>query len=613
MIDPAEWSGAATFEGLVDSETGDPAPAGVEGTFYLGYDEQFIYFAGQMTAPDPGRVRADEYRNNVSLSGDDSITLSVDPFGTRNDFSHFAANARGATQISISGGRAAKTEWQGQIQARGQLTPTGYSVEMRIPWSIMALPTAGERVVRVNASRYTPGTGRTYVWKNTQGDRFDQYGRWEPVMIPAVKSGRTFDLLPYAYGGVSDDGDAILNSGIDFKTSLSSELTAVGTINPDFRNIESQILGLEFSYFERLAGESRPFFAEGRDYFQAGGLFASQRVRSFDAGARFFGKLGGRSSIGLMSLSDFGEKQVLLGRVTRQFSPVSSGMVVVTNLAERGKDNLAARASYNHSLGNYSLYGFGAVTEDQIEGSGHAAEVGFYYGHDGLEGGVELQETSPDFFPRLGFWPERDYRAVSGWMSKTQLMSSRGLSETQYSFNASKAWRTDGSDYRYDVGGDLSLTWGNGLDLDFGANVSKFEQFHDYSLSMSVEKPRRDPYRRWSLDATMGRLGGEEYRRYGVNLSYRPLPRLQTYLSLQRVEHFETGQQLIFSANWDLSYTDTVGGRLIVREGEAGGYLSFRRTGSTGAEYFLIVGDPSVVRWRPQVILKAVFPFSVRI
>ena len=39
------------------------------------------------------------------------------------------------------------------------------------------------------------------------------------------------------------------------KTSLTDQIDLVGTINPDFRNVENQVLSVDFSYFERLAGE----------------------------------------------------------------------------------------------------------------------------------------------------------------------------------------------------------------------------------------------------------------------------------------------------------------------------------------------------------------------
>lgn len=615
-ISPGEWAQASPFSGLIDEETGTPAPEAIGGKFYLGYDEKYIYFAAQMTAPDPKRIAADAYRNNSSLSGNDYVGISLDPFAKLSDFSRFSANANGATSISISGGRAAKVEWQGEIVSRGRITDVGYDVEMRIPWAIMTLPESGERTVRFNVNRYVQQSGRSYVWRYYQGDNFDNTGVWMNVKVPAIPVRRSIDFLPFVYGGLDKDQDAILNSGIDFKAGISREITAVGTLNPDFRNIESQVLGLDFSYFERLAGESRPFFQEGRGFFENGGwqrLFASQRVPRLDLGAKVFGKVSAQTDVGLMSLSDYGREQVVVGRVGQQFSPQSNGSLFVASLKRRGEDNVAVRGNFHKGLGNYGIFGSGAYTEDQIERTGGAGELGAYYGWNGLNANISFSETSPRFFPRLGFWPERDYRSVNASIYRSQVMSRRSLGETEFGFEVSKAWRTNGTPYRQDVSANGSLTWSNGLDLDFGGSISEFEDNDDWMTYVGIERPRRDPYRRWSVNLNRGFVDGKDYRNYGINLSYRPFPRVQTNLSGQYVEHYRKEKQVIFTTNWDIGYSDTIGGRMILKGDEVGGYVSFRRSGATGAEYFLIIGDPSVVRWRGQVILKAVFPFSLKI
>ncbi|MCX7800690.1 MAG: hypothetical protein N2109_10145, partial [Fimbriimonadales bacterium] len=117
IVQASEWSAAAFGAGLADEETRAPEPH--ETRFWIGYDSRFLYFAAQADDPFPSRIRADEYRNNANLRGNDLVGLTIDPFGSLADFNEFEMNASGGTAIRIAGGRAPKREWIGEIVARG--------------------------------------------------------------------------------------------------------------------------------------------------------------------------------------------------------------------------------------------------------------------------------------------------------------------------------------------------------------------------------------------------------------------------------------------------------------------------------------------------------------
>jgi hypothetical protein len=121
-------------------------------------------------------------------------------------------------------------------------------------------------------------TQRTYGWVYTGGQP-QRMGTWQNVEIPKPAFRRTLKLLPYTYLGREHDGDLIFNSGLDLKTSLTPTIELVGTVNPDFRNIENDILSLDFllSACRTTCGPSLPKEATGA-------LFNSPRIGAFDAG-----------------------------------------------------------------------------------------------------------------------------------------------------------------------------------------------------------------------------------------------------------------------------------------------------------------------------------------
>lgn len=104
-----------------------------------------------------------------------------------------------------------------------------------------------------------------------------------------------------------------------------------------------------------------------------------------------------------------------------------------------------------------------------------------------------------------------------------------------------------------------------------------------------------------------------DYESASAAFLYRPIAKLQTSVRYQWLKHFETSEQTILSANWDMGNDMAISGRLVMRDGDTGGYLSFRRAGNRGAEYYFIVGNPNSLKFESSFILKAVFPFELRI
>jgi hypothetical protein len=57
--------------------------------------------------------------------------------------------------------------------------------------------------------------------------------------------------------------------GLDLRYSLASDVSLVGTLNPDFGQVEADQRVLNLSTFETFFPEKRPFFTEGLDLFQS--------------------------------------------------------------------------------------------------------------------------------------------------------------------------------------------------------------------------------------------------------------------------------------------------------------------------------------------------------
>lgn len=610
-ISETEWPPETRREGFFDGDTG--LPSDEKGEFWVMYDEEAIYFAGRAYT-DPNKIQAEEYRQNVGLMGNDNFSLMIDPYGFGSDRNQFSANASGATSIRLAGGRAAKTEWLGEIEAKGRKTDTGWQVEMKIPWAIMSLPPAGKRDLKFVVGWYRSNRQGTYthVFVNNESAKVPI---WAGVEVPKVEKKRMLHLLPYTYVGVEEGEGAIVNGGVDMKSELSDSTTFVGTINPDFRNIENSILSLDFSYFERLGRESRPFFQEGENYFRTGfdqSLFASQRIDQIDTGFKAFGQVTPQLAVGAMSLFDFGRQQASV--ITLDYNPTVQSNIEFAYVGNEqpGARNHAGQLNLSMEQGRIGYYLNSQVTDDQVKGTGFRSSAGFRYSDHGFRGGIEYNMVTPAFYPRIGFSREQDLKGFLAHFGQEVTLAGGPISRYEFGLFTMTLDHFDGGFYRNSVGVESSVTLRNRISAEVGVEFSSFESSHDSIYSFEMGFPAGDPYRGIGIGYSAGEFQGTDYESIEINARYRPMPRVQLDLRSQWVSFVENENQHIFGLRYDIGSYESIGGRLVAENNDLNWYLSYRMSGKRGVEYFLLVGDPRAETFSNRVILKVVMPIAVK-
>ena len=606
-----EWKGAASFEGAFDFRTGQHAPDGYRAKFWLANDDKYVYFAARLVDPSPGSIHATEYRTNSGMPGDDSVTLNLDLSGSLSDFSSFQANPRGATNITLAGGRAAKREWTGEFLAKSRITTAGWEVEMRIPWSILPLPSGGRRNVRFDVDWTIPRISRGFVYTFIDSGKGADMPIWEGVLLPKPSVDRSLRMLPYAYGGVDQKTGLIANAGLDLKTSLADQIQLVGTINPDFRNVENAILSLDFSRFARIADETRPFFQEGAGYLDSA-IFASQRIQKLDAGLNVYGKLGDKVQFGLLNAIDFGNEDSLVVNGTYAPDPVTNYRITATERSGYGKDNTAYLARLSRDYGAWNVFFRGMGSQDTVIGRGDDQTLQLGYYKAGLYGGLAATRRTANFSPGLGFFPETDFQGFNGELGYNRTAAHGPFRSYGANLSGIDYDRTSGKSYRSDASVSGYAVTRSGLLADFQIDRPTFEGSHDRIDSAELAFPSNDPYRHVSLGYSWGEISSQEYRLLSAQGNYRLFRRLQLSASFQRYHLGDADQeQEIVGGNYDLGNDRSVSGRLVRTGSDTNFYLALRRSGNRGAEYYLILGDPSARTFRTSLILKLVVPFRV--
>ena len=618
VVDVAEWAGAFEGEGFVEQNTGQPSEFATK--FFAGYDEKNLYFAFICTDPQPAAIKMTEYRRQGNVDSDDRIMLLINPYGNvhGNQYSQFEFNARGGNTAKLAGGRADKVEWQGEWQSIGRMTDTGYEIEVRIPWKILYPPPAGRKRIVINFARFVSRASQTSLFSNIgPQDQMERNAIWQDVDIPAIETSNVIQALPFVITGI-DESDFKFKSGVDFRWLPNSQITTLGTINPDFENIEGALLGVEFSRFERLAEERRPFFVEGSQHFQLGGmsaqLFSPQRVGPIDFGVKAFGTLPNELSFGALATTRSGDENVGMMRFRQGFgrSSIVGGYV---GSQKNGIDNHAYGIQGNWQGPRWGAYALFNGTEDEQVGNGARYDLDLSYNDPHIFGGLGYQRIDANFLPRFGFAPRRGHVGTAGHLGYQGQYRSGPLN--------SLFAIVEGVDFERISDGGIFMRGWNGVVEAAMRNGFEFEAFYvDFDFFESSDRfgglwfsyPHQDPYHSFGGGVTVGTADDEDYLEYGLNGRWRFPNRLTVSGSAQFVElGGDEFIQHVVGLSYEIDKYRSIVGRAVFRNDSSNWYLSYRQSGNKGIEYFVILGDPNSDEFEERLIVKLVAPFNLKI
>ncbi len=347
LSDPI-WKTGAKAAGFVDLQNGSLVAD--QTTTYLLYDEKNIYIGFECLDSHPegivGRetVRDTKFQQNSNgnQNKEDNVEVDFDPFLTHqgNDISQFSVNAIGTRSAALAGGRGGKAEWKGDWDAAVKKTDTGWTCEMRIPWASFNYPANKSKTsMGINFQRFQDRTKLNSIWSNTTTQGFIELeGIWDQVLVPQATFKPKLSVLPYLLTGATPNEESA-KVGVDARYTITPQLTAVGSFNPDFSTVEGAIQSIQFTHTQRSIPERRPFFLEGGNYFynqtninDIGLFFYANRIPTFDLGAKVYGKLAANDTIGLLDTNSFSGRNDFVGKFEHSFSETSSGgaMVVQT-------------------------------------------------------------------------------------------------------------------------------------------------------------------------------------------------------------------------------------------------------------------------------------------
>ncbi|HUZ50525.1 MAG TPA: sugar-binding protein [Candidatus Dormibacteraeota bacterium] len=257
------WGGAATVHLDYDFTYHRPAtsPAAVR----VAQDGTALYVAFEITQK--GVLMASQHTNGSSVLSDDYVGVYLSPRGTQGFLYAFFANPIGTRYQTSSENSAYSPEWT----AIAHSTPNGYDVTMRIPLSIIR--SGGSHDWRMQFVRFSQARNSLDVWayssiaSSPSDPTFIGMVKGVGVAAAGSKSASVRNparLQLYGLGEATSriNGGSTSRVGADFSLPIDPTASFVGTLHPDYSNVESDQQTIAPTAFARQYVEVRPFFTQ---------------------------------------------------------------------------------------------------------------------------------------------------------------------------------------------------------------------------------------------------------------------------------------------------------------------------------------------------------------
>ena len=268
-MSPDEWKDARHVTEFRKTQplNGDPASEPTEAWILATPEGLAVAFRNTQPASVPltlQRVQRD-FEDSV-----DRNTVMVDFDGDhRTGYDFCVSVTDGVYDAIITNENNFNSDWDGNWQHAVTTDNEGWTAEMLIPWHIAPMRAAGEkRVLNIQVGRVIGSTGERAAWPMASFERPRFLSDFTPIEVKNYNQS-LLAITPYVSGlydnvGKNSDGDA----GADIFWKPNGQFQLSATINPDFGQVESDDLVVNFSATETFISDKRPFFTENQGIFE---------------------------------------------------------------------------------------------------------------------------------------------------------------------------------------------------------------------------------------------------------------------------------------------------------------------------------------------------------
>jgi hypothetical protein len=590
QLDDEVWANAAFIDDLHQVNPVEYAEPFERTEVYLLYDDDALYVGARLYDTDPAAITAKVMRQGGSITGDDTLFVTLDPFNSRRGGYFFGVNPHGVRFDGLYRNVSEYySDWDGIFYAATGRFDDGWIAEYAIPFKTLSFDPATD-TWGLNFSRSVQRKNEDIAWV-TRNRRWDPSSAGLAIGFEGLEQGIGLDIVPSASLNNArtfspSDSSAEFEPSLDVAYKLTPALNALLTINTDFSATEVDDRQVNLTRFNLFFPEKRDFFLREADIFEFGRIGAQDGNGSISNAERqngrpFFSRRIGLGGAGEVVDLDYGGK--VSGRVgsweigALSIRQAEHGAVdaqtlsVVRAKAAIGSESTAGIVLTNGDPGSNvdnSLAGIDLLYRNSRLPGGRILEAGAWYqqsdsegliGEDsaagigvtipsnaGFRGGLAVKEFEANFNPALGFISRRDVRDYSGHLAYTHRPSGGYWQSLYFGIEAARIESLGGGLQSQSLGvTPLEITSRSGdviylrsniekevLDLEFEISPNVVIPAGEYSFSDFGIEFRGAGHRKFS-----GRIayiegdfyGGERKRVFG-NIGWQPSPRFRADL-----------------------------------------------------------------------------------
>ena len=268
-IDPAEWQGAQHITDFRYTQPLSREPS-VQPTeaWILATPERLAIGFRNIQDPAIARTRQQAQRDRGAQA--DRVNLYIDFDGDgRSGYNFTVLLSNSIIDTTITNENQFNADWDGDWRHATSEDEAGWSAEMLIPWHIAPMRDAkgDTRTLGIQLDRVIGATGDRVAWPAISFQETRFLTAFNKVEVPAY-SQSLLAITPYVSGVFDNVGkDSDFDAGADIFWKPNGRFQLSATLNPDFGQVESDQLVVNFGAIETFFSDKRPFFTENQGFF----------------------------------------------------------------------------------------------------------------------------------------------------------------------------------------------------------------------------------------------------------------------------------------------------------------------------------------------------------
>lgn len=269
-IDPQEWRDARYIADFRKVQPLNGEPASLTTEAWILATSEGLAVAFRNTQP-PSVPRTQQRVQRDFEEQVDRVNVMIDFDGDHRTGYNFRVSSTGGVHDAIITNESDfNKDWDGNWRHAVGADDESWTVELLIPWHIAPMREAGAdvRTLGIYVDRVIGSTGERAAWPLASFERPRFLSDFAAIEV-ADYSQSLLAVTPYVsslYDFV--EGRNTADAGVDvfWKPNGQTQLTA--TANPDFGQVESDDLVVNFEATETFISDKRPFFTENQGIFE---------------------------------------------------------------------------------------------------------------------------------------------------------------------------------------------------------------------------------------------------------------------------------------------------------------------------------------------------------